>query len=83
MESQPQNPESRNNPENFHPCNIQLIKNNQLIVMAVRKLVSKNCLFLKKVSRQQINNEKNTQHAMSLHRNTSINGLLLLQKNLS
>ena len=22
MESQPQNPEFRNNPENFHPCNI-------------------------------------------------------------
>ena len=21
MESQPQNPEFRNNPENFHPCN--------------------------------------------------------------
>ena len=21
MESQPQNPEYRNNPENFHPCN--------------------------------------------------------------
>ena len=24
MESQPQNPEFRNNPENFHPCNIHL-----------------------------------------------------------
>ena len=23
MESQPQNPEFRNNPENFHPCYIQ------------------------------------------------------------
>ena len=23
MESQPQNPEFRNNPENFHPCNQQ------------------------------------------------------------
>ena len=22
MESQPQNPEFRNNPENFHPCNL-------------------------------------------------------------
>ena len=31
MESQPQNP------ENFHPYNIQLIKNNQLIVIAVIK----------------------------------------------
>ena len=25
MESQPQNPESRINPENFHPCNIKRI----------------------------------------------------------
>ena len=24
MESQPQNPEFRNNPENFHPCNTDL-----------------------------------------------------------
>ena len=24
MESQPQNPEFRNNPENFHPCNMYL-----------------------------------------------------------
>ena len=23
MESQPQNPEFRNNPENFHPCNLE------------------------------------------------------------
>ena len=27
MESQPQNPEFRNNPENFHPC--KYIKNNE------------------------------------------------------
>ena len=26
MESQPQNPELRNNPENFHPCNLQVMK---------------------------------------------------------
>ena len=25
MESQPQNPEFRNNPENFHPCTCQLV----------------------------------------------------------
>ena len=27
MESQPQNPEFRNNPENFHPCKSNLKKN--------------------------------------------------------
>ena len=26
MESQPQNPEFRNNPENFHPCNTAHLK---------------------------------------------------------
>ena len=25
MESQPQNPEFRNNPENFHPCVCQIV----------------------------------------------------------
>ena len=25
MESQPQNPEFRNNPENFHPCKMHLL----------------------------------------------------------
>ena len=28
MESQPQNPEFRINPENFHPCNLKAIKDN-------------------------------------------------------
>ena len=27
MESRPQNPEFRNNPENFHPCNWQVSSN--------------------------------------------------------
>ena len=26
MESQPQNPEFRNNPENFHPCKLEILK---------------------------------------------------------
>ena len=30
MESQPQNPELRNNPENFHPCTILVICSNGL-----------------------------------------------------
>ena len=25
MESRPQNPEFRNNPENFHPCNLEKV----------------------------------------------------------
>ena len=25
MESQPQNPEFRNNPENFHPCKLEIV----------------------------------------------------------
>ena len=32
MESQPQNPEFRNNPENFHPCrNIIMLKEVHLV----------------------------------------------------
>ena len=34
MESQPQNPEFRINPENFHPCNvhIKLSQKNNLVI---------------------------------------------------
>ena len=38
MESQPQNPEFRNNPENFHPC---------ITVQNVRPDLNPNCLTLK------------------------------------
>ena len=38
MESQPQNPEFRNNPENFHPC---------ITVQNVRPDLDPNCLALK------------------------------------
>ena len=31
MESQPQNPEFRINPENFHPCCVQLFKKNSIL----------------------------------------------------
>ena len=31
MESQPQNPEFRNNPENFHPCGIMIFNTTSLV----------------------------------------------------
>ena len=34
MESQPQNPEFRNNPENFHPCSL---KNIIIIIKIIRE----------------------------------------------
>ena len=37
MESQPQNPEFRNNPENFHPCNKERVK---LISPKIKSCVS-------------------------------------------
>ena len=34
MESQPQNPEFKNNSENFHPCYIGIYKGNQTNALA-------------------------------------------------
>ena len=34
MESQPQNPEFRNNPENFHPCYMYLIQHENICCAA-------------------------------------------------
>ena len=38
MESQPQNPEFRNNPENFHPCDCKLGSN------ADKYFLQQNCI---------------------------------------
>ena len=38
MESQPQNPETRNNPENFHPCGINLNTVKHLYLLAILTL---------------------------------------------
>ena len=37
MESQPQNPEFRKNPENFHPCNMNGPRNNLIRELCYKK----------------------------------------------
>ena len=37
MESQPQNPEFRNNPENFHPCTVVISVLRLIVIFTVAK----------------------------------------------
>ena len=46
MESQPQNPEFRNNPENFHPCDISYLQQRELGHTSFRS-TSSNCTLCK------------------------------------
>ena len=39
MESQPQNPEFRNNPENFHPCIKKIMKYRNLVICALAHML--------------------------------------------
>ena len=39
MESQPRNPEFRNNPENVHPCNSHILSDN--LFKPARRVISK------------------------------------------
>ena len=43
MESQPQNPEFRNNPENFHPCGLLLAALQPKHMGVSSKLILKAC----------------------------------------
>ena len=48
MESQPQNPEFRINPENFHPCTLQGVNNkgaDQPVRMCASDPMQKNQIF--------------------------------------
>ena len=45
MESQPQNPEFRNNPEKFYPCKHFFFSNKMLTISKCLSESVKNCLF--------------------------------------
>ena len=50
MESQPQNPEFRNNPENFHPCDTEMENSSSVIqdfVFLCQKMVVSRGIFYK------------------------------------
>ena len=51
MESQPQNPEFRNNPENFHPCDTVNYKS-QLRVQQTRKDLYHSQAFIKSITKK-------------------------------
>ena len=44
MESQPQNPEFRNNPENFHQCHIRVILKSFFLKVSIL-CIHWNCLY--------------------------------------
>ena len=46
MESQPQNPEFRNNPENFHPCTAILLDALSINILVLLKDIILWCLIL-------------------------------------
>ena len=46
MESQPQNPELRNNPENFHPCHLGVTSNERVTANADAVIAASALLIL-------------------------------------
>ena len=47
MESQPQNPEFRNNPENFHPCCLEIAT--KTIQLSIEKFICFQRFFHKQI----------------------------------
>ena len=45
MESQPQNPEFRKNPESFHPCHYKAVNQRESIVLTICTKNSTNHLY--------------------------------------